>query len=591
MSVQTPYENEFVTHLNRYTTVSSEHEAAFDEFISQSNWDDDLRIETQTKEFVLRNFLGNSPVSIILTGNAGDGKTYICRKVIEEVTGWSSVDWKDLVGDVDLPHVGRRLRVIKDLSELGEDAGRQQLEDLQSSYTAPESNTVFLIAANEGRLRALLVQNGMSELYKEVDRQLRDGDNLEPNKKLIVINLNDATTSSYIEQTLDWITDESHWEICSQCPAFHHCPIRHNAEKLSNPYVMQRVKLLYQIIEQLDDHATIRDMLIHLAYVTTGGLRCQDVISKRSQKDWQDQLHLYVYYENVWGISASSVFRSKVSVINFVMRLDVGESSVFEIDDFIINGDAYPHTNTAHKQLFAEELDLNWKMFRQDRDAYVRSGTASPNADIQYPIMDWLPHCRRKLFFEWDRTSFTNRLFPFLFVDQYFGLLEQESSIEREKASRSIVLGLNRAFSGLFLNDDRSLFITSQYAHAVEQPVPIVQFSIPRDYIDLEVVPQNTVFVDRNMATLELVIPPPPKVRQVTALRWPINLLMFEYLMRRANGSTSNILASECELEIRQLKDALLSTFGSQSESNTVAFFAAEDNRYQLRKIQIEKKH
>jgi hypothetical protein len=42
--------NPFVIYLNRYTTVSSDHEAAFDEFITQAKPPGEpLRLETKTE--------------------------------------------------------------------------------------------------------------------------------------------------------------------------------------------------------------------------------------------------------------------------------------------------------------------------------------------------------------------------------------------------------------------------------------------------------------------------------------------------------------------------------------------------------------
>lgn len=583
------YENTFVTYLNKYTTVSSEHEAAFDEYISQNNWSNELKIDTQTQEFVIHNFMSNEPRTIILTGNAGDGKTYLCRKVIEAVTGETFIDWESLTDTLNLPGSGLQLRVIKDLSELGEEAGGDKLREIYVDYMDNQSSTVTLAAANEGRLRALLTQNQLTELYEDVDNQLRYGTNLNSNRGLIIINLNAATTSSYVDQSLHWMTQSENWMACEGCPAFSYCPIRYNAEKLREPLAIRRIKNLYQIFEQLNEHATIRDMLIHLAFVITAGLRCHQIIEKRNDQKWKDNLHEYVYYQNIWGISASSSFRSKVTVINFLRKLDVGKNSVFEIDDFVLNGDTTSDLSVTYAAMFNEALDLNWKRFKQDRDAYVRSGTSSPNPQNKYAIMQWLPHCRRKLFFEWDESNYTNRLFPLLYVSRYFQLVSNQSPVDLETALENIVLGLNRAFSGLFLTQSDNLFVTSQYAHAVEQPVPIVQFQIPTTYIELKVRDSENKAIDCDIATLELIIPPPPRIR-ADELRWSINLLMFEYLVRRANGSTPNVLANECELEIRHLKDELLEQFGDQAGDSTISFFAADENRYTLRRLQLEKR-
>jgi hypothetical protein len=69
-----------------------------------------------------------------------------------------------------------------------------------------------------------------------------------------------------------------------------------------------------------------------------------------------------------------------------------------------------------------------------------------------------------------------------------------------------------------------------------------------------------------------------------------MNLLLFEYLMRLANGGTYNILADECELSVRDLKDRLLSAFARDSAGGSIEFFVAERQRYALRKLRIDER-
>jgi hypothetical protein len=69
-----------------------------------------------------------------------------------------------------------------------------------------------------------------------------------------------------------------------------------------------------------------------------------------------------------------------------------------------------------------------------------------------------------------------------------------------------------------------------------------------------------------------------------------MNLLLFEYLMRLADGGTFNILAEECELSVRNLKDRLLSAFAREPTGGVIEFFVAERRRYALRKLKIDER-
>ncbi|MDQ7029056.1 MAG: hypothetical protein Q9O62_04425 [Ardenticatenia bacterium] len=577
--------NPFVSYLNRYTTASPDHEAAFDEFITHAPPSGEpLRLETRTERFVHACFRRQRPPSVILTGNAGDGKTYLCRRIVEAFTGQPVTEWADRL-DWPIERDGLTLRVVKDLSEVGEERAADLLYELALDQLEEQPRFAFLIAANEGRLRAVLQRERLEELYAEVDRQLREGPNLE-NDRLVVLNLNQATTSTYVPQALAWLTDPVHWEACAGCPALNACPIRFNAGRLRDEHIARRVQRLYQVLEHLGIHVTIRDMLIHLAYTLTGGLRCETVIEKSRHIGWE--VHRYVYYENVWGEMADETFRRKAVVIRHLRRLNVGETSVFEVDDYIINGQPDDRDAQAeHERLFAPALDLGGRRFEQDRAAYLHGGASSPKPEEEHPLMAWLPHCRRKLFFEWQNGEVPDRLFPFLYLPDYFRLLHGDRAL-LDRYRRDLILGLNRAFSGLYLTDADHLYVTSQYAHAVEQPVPLVRVKIAADYVDLRPDTERSEAFDRDLTTLLLEIPPPPRVR-AEPVRWRVDLLRFEYLMRRARGGTPNILAAECELAIRQLKDERLARFAAEeTDPNRVLFFAADRNRYALQTLWVD---
>lgn len=576
--------NDFVMYLNRFTTVSADHESAFDEFVMQKSppSGQPLRVQTNTEQFVFSCLERGVPPSIILTGNAGDGKTYLCRRVIEAFTEEPMHDWANRL-DWPIKRNTLTLRVVKDLSEVGEATAADLLYELAVDQLEEQPRFAFLIAANEGRLRAVLQRNRLEELYGEVDRQLRQGPDLA-NDRLVVLNLNLATTSVYVRQALAWLTDSVHWETCRDCSGFDACPICFNAIHLANPQVATRVQRLYHVLEHLGLHITIRDMLIHLAYTLTGGMDCATVLESSHHLGWE--AYRYIYYENIWGEAADEAFRHKAVVVRHLRGLNVGETSVFEVDDFIVSGrpdDREAHTE--HRRLFTPALDLGGRRFEQERSAYLHGGASSPRPEEEHPLMNWLSHCRRKLFFEWQDIHAADRLIPFLFLSDYFRLVEGDRAL-LDRYRRDLILGLSRAFSGLYLTSNDYLYVTAQYAHAVEQPVPLVRVRIPIDGIALQPYGPTSDAFSCNMTTLRLEIFPPPRV-EAEPVHWQVDLLRFEYLMRRARGGTPEVLAAECELAFRQLKDTLLIRFGVEEEGR-LDFFAADRNSYTFRTLWVD---
>ena len=587
----TTVSNPFVDYLSRYTTASPDHEAAFDEFLAQAPppAGGPLRLNTRVEAFLSACFERRDPPSVILTGNAGDGKTYLCRQIVAAFTGRPVEDWEALA-EQPLERDGTRLHVVKDLSELGEPQGMQVLHSLAVTLDSLATNR-YLIAANEGRLRYLLGQDqSLAGLYQQVDQQLQSGPKVD-SRQLIVINLTQVTTSSFVLEALRWMTQPKHWDTCQSCPINERCPLHLNALRLRDERIAGRVDILYQLLEHLDIHVTVRDMLIHLAYTVSGNKRCEEL--QRLEARHED-LSSFAYYENVWGRADDSAFQRKASVVQHLDRLRIGQHSLFEIDDFIVSGGQTPGEQNEHASLFAPLVDLNHRRFAQDREAYLNGGADRTPAEEEQALMRWLPHCRRKLFFEWRAEEKIIHLIPFLYLDFYQSLLREERGVH-EGVLRDLVTGLNRAFSRLYLTQSEYLFVTTQYLHSGEQPRPLVRLRFPLTdmWLETEITDNRAYNYDRR--ALQLVIAPPahlrgaPAAERVEPLRWQVGLLQFEYLLRLAHGGTYNILAEECELDVRNLKDRLLSTFSSPPKpGDQLEFFVAEGHRYSLKRLWID---
>lgn len=577
--------NPFVAFLNRYTTASPDHEAAFDEYISSLPEPPagPLHLKTAIEQFLTALFRQPQPPSVILTGNAGDGKTYLCRQVLKVFRSSEPEQWDELI-DRPVEQNGVCLFIVKDLSELSEEKGKQILLRLSQSLEQPNCRDRYLIAANEGRLRALLSNiAGHDSLKERIQSQLER----EPayNQPLIVFNLNRVATSTFVLAALAWMTDQRNWQACQACPIQQQCPIRFNAEQLTKPQVKQRIKMLYELLEHSNEHVTIRDMLIHIAYTISGGIDC-DQAQQRVQER-RDLSHL-AYYENVFGRDDEASFRRKSHVTRLLNRLQIGQQSIFVIDDFIINGGETDEDQEQHRHIFGETVDLNFKAFHQARRAY----TEGIESERGQEVLRWLPHCRRKLFFERANEDY-QRLLPFRFFAVYQQVL-QKPQAKHENVVRQLIKGLNRAFSHLYLtktdhlNVSERLYITTQYVHCVTQPHPIVLLTLPIENIKLEVKIITDKPIDLPDRTLYLHVAPPPSHRNADPVEWPLNILLFEHLMRIAEGGHISILADECELEVRRLKDLLIEQFASLDQStNEVTFFVPARHRYELRRLRI----
>jgi hypothetical protein len=89
--------------------------------------------------------------SVLLTGTAGDGKTYLCREAWARLGGKQQTWEKE--GKIKRLKLesGKTLYVIKDLSELGS-SDYKYLEKMAQSVLDVNAEELFLVAANDGQL-------------------------------------------------------------------------------------------------------------------------------------------------------------------------------------------------------------------------------------------------------------------------------------------------------------------------------------------------------------------------------------------------------------------------------------------------------
>src|SRR5436305_5909401 len=118
------YESVWIRFLRQYGPVST-NDNMYDEHIqkaARSSKMQPVSFDAEYLDELIKNFQSDNPNSVILTGTAGDGKTFYCR-LIWEALGGTNNSWeqKNKISTLLLPY--RKLVVIKDLSELSsEDA-------------------------------------------------------------------------------------------------------------------------------------------------------------------------------------------------------------------------------------------------------------------------------------------------------------------------------------------------------------------------------------------------------------------------------------------------------------------------------------
>ncbi len=332
--------NRHVTRLNEYLPLDAGSSALFQEYVDP---DDHPSLRTRALDY-LEGVVDDSSSErrlIVLTGDAGHGKTHLCAKLLE-LHGYDTAAANEALttrcdGMHDLVDLGngRALRMVKDLSELPPEAGAAALV---RALEATDAMTV--VCANEGRLRSALTSasDALEPVRNCLDEGLATG-RLDVDPLVVVLNLNFQSVAAPAgpmarELLRQWATDGRRWTICGRCDAKPGCPIYENHRLLSDEQRgasrTQAIELLLQTAERIGAVITVRELLTLVAYGLTGGLRCTDVHPRAIRSDWQ---HEFEFSQNLFGDRLTPSQRTGLRSLRQIRLIDPGSVALPTVDD------------------------------------------------------------------------------------------------------------------------------------------------------------------------------------------------------------------------------------------------------------------
>ncbi|TAK28176.1 MAG: hypothetical protein EPO21_23075 [Chloroflexota bacterium] len=235
---------------------------------------------------------------VIITGNAGDGKTAFIQSLEAAV----ATDPEEPVQITRLPSgngstfvLGRR--AVQTNYDGSQNEGERQNDAVLADFLAPFSGTAAeiagrtdqhtrLIAINEGKLRDFLARRHSEftwlaeavEMHLESSRPLPDG--------YLIVNLNDrsvvAGDPSILDRQINALCSPEFWEPCLHCQHGNRCPVKFNVDTLNHPdlgsRVRQRLARLFEIAHLRGRmHLTMRSVRSALAYLLFGEDDCEGI--------------------------------------------------------------------------------------------------------------------------------------------------------------------------------------------------------------------------------------------------------------------------------------------------------------------------
>jgi len=318
-----------------------------------------------TLQYLLNAIEQPSTKTIVLTGDAGHGKTSLCANLLTELMSETEVSaaevrksvfreldrFGDASGPISRTRSGRRLYILKDLSEITPQAGARKLVELLD----PPGEGIAIICANEGQLRKCVAEDDNLDrggtgrakiLVKTLAEGVLRGQVTDPSGSVTVINLNyqSVAAASTNGGLIPWIlkqwttTQSSRWKSCETCDARKVCPILANRDELSDPtrgpQRREAIKAVFAAAERTGAVVTTRQALSVTSYMLTGGLSCENVHSKyqrsHSNRLWQAP---HLYHQALFGDRLTQQQRHLVPVFFALRKLDPGKVSRRQVDD------------------------------------------------------------------------------------------------------------------------------------------------------------------------------------------------------------------------------------------------------------------
>jgi serine/threonine protein kinase len=307
---RTPGENPFVEYLRTLFSQSTSSNAGTR---SRTGSAFDLYVATLLDGRLTRDVLDGGFRLVVITGNAGDGKTaFLDRLLVAAAADGPDRPVRHSSGaEFTLPSGLRMLTNADGSQDDGDRANDEVLLDFFAPFagdtaTGIESET-RLIAINEGRLVDFLSTHAdrFPALADLVEEGLGGGTAPGP---VLVVNLNrrslliagDELDGPVFDRLLERMTHENHWEACASCALADSCYARHNAVTFAHPSagatIRARLRRLFRLTELRGlSHLTVRDVQSALAFMLTSDRTCAQIHELYSGDQAQEILDSFYF--------------------------------------------------------------------------------------------------------------------------------------------------------------------------------------------------------------------------------------------------------------------------------------------------------
>jgi hypothetical protein len=270
---------------------------------------------------------------IFVTGNPGDGKTHLLRRLEPELRA-------------------EGMAIALDCNEVGD---RDLLRQIDQAHGTEGGG--LALAINEGVLVNLLKVGRERPWVAAVRQQLLQptvvGSAVEPLEsrvRVLDLSLRNNLAAASVSASLDALARLA--GPCEGCPGG--CALQRNMRRLASPEVRKRLQALLDLVARTEFHATMRDLQGFLSFLLFGGKTCDD-FKEGGDGGW--------YWENAFESGDGPLFEA-------VRRFAPENHPTPLLDDVLWRGSTKPDDwflQHSRKRSAEESLEERFASFKSEK--------------------------------------------------------------------------------------------------------------------------------------------------------------------------------------------------------------------------------
>lgn len=373
--------------------------------------DIDTYIQTRLDNALKAHVLNGKKKLVVLTGNAGDGKTAFIQLIEAEAREKGGTFSSETDNGCKFNFNGYDFETLYDGSQ---DFEGKRNDDLLKVFfipfegsAEPKAKIVKIIAINEGKLRDFILGKREYGWLGKLVHHYLEFENYKLPDILAFINLNNRSivdleqADSILDELLNVILDADNkrkfWEPCSSvnCEYSDRCYINQNIstfnDKELGTIVKKRLKeLILAIYLKKEKHITMRDIRSLISFILFNKYTCSQL-----QSDIDNDVNLLdrMYYNNAFNKNEQD------RMVNILKDIDVADMPLPKIENhlYFLN----PKSDSA-SALFCKnnlcgnkDLDYLEKYFNGKPE-----GTSDNDVIKKNNAEEYLTSIKRKIFFE-----------------------------------------------------------------------------------------------------------------------------------------------------------------------------------------------